>query len=215
MNTGATPVNAGTGPALGPREPVPKQSGTRILAITSKAIRISLLSLSLLLSAPTQAKAPSPPQPIPDELLHSVILDTVAPAATPSYGSTLKPSFSKPQPMKPPKPPPKPISPAKRSIPTVSDAKRYALDRLGSVQYACLANIIHHEDGTWDPYRQNMSGSGAYGIPQALPGSKMASAGKDWRWNRITQVKWMISYVNRRYGSACQAWAYWQLHRWY
>jgi hypothetical protein len=55
----------------------------------------------------------------------------------------------------------------------------------------------------------NGGGSGAYGIPQALPGSKMASAGSDWRTNPATQVRWMIGYVNGRYGGSCAALAYW------
>ncbi len=104
--------------------------------------------------------------------------------------------------------------PTRRPAPSVADAKAYALNRLGPTQYACLADIVKHEDGTWDPYRTNPY-SGAYGIPQALPGSKMASAGADWRWNRITQVRWMISYVNARYGSACQAAAFRTDRGWY
>lgn len=94
--------------------------------------------------------------------------------------------------------------------PSVADAQSYARNRLGSSQYACLANIAVRESG-WNLYATN-AGSGAYGIPQSLPGSKMASAGSDWRTNPVTQVKWMISYVNGRYGSACAAWAYWQAH---
>lgn len=94
--------------------------------------------------------------------------------------------------------------------PSVAAAKDYARNRLGSVQFACLSNIAVRESG-WNTYATNRS-SGAYGIPQALPGGKMASAGSDWRTNPVTQVKWMISYVNARYGSACGAWAYWQAH---
>lgn len=54
--------------------------------------------------------------------------------------------------------------------------------------------------------------SGAYGIPQALPGSKMASAGADWKTNPVTQIRWMISYVNGRYGGWSQAMDYWWAH---
>lgn len=57
--------------------------------------------------------------------------------------------------------------------------------------------------------------SGAYGIPQALPGSKMASAGADWQTNPITQIRWMDSYVNGRYGGWAQAVAFWQTNHWY
>lgn len=97
----------------------------------------------------------------------------------------------------------------------MAETKAWARAKLGDTQYTCLASIVRHENGRWDPTRYNTGGSGAYGIPQALPGSKMASAGADWRWNRITQVKWMISYVNRRYGSACEAWTWWTAHSWY
>ena len=57
--------------------------------------------------------------------------------------------------------------------------------------------------------------SGAYGIPQALPGSKMASAGADWQTNPVTQIRWMIGYVTGRYGGWSQAWDFWQTRRWY
>lgn len=70
--------------------------------------------------------------------------------------------------------------------------------------------IINHESG-WNPKATN-GGSGAYGLPQSLPGSKMASAGSDWRSNPITQLKWMKSYVNSRYGGIGNAYRYWLSH---
>lgn len=57
--------------------------------------------------------------------------------------------------------------------------------------------------------------SGAYGIPQALPGSKMAWAGADWRMNPVTQVKWGLHYISGRYGTACSAWRHFQEKGWY
>jgi hypothetical protein len=102
---------------------------------------------------------------------------------------------------------------AHAGAPTVTDAKAYALSVLGSVQYACLDQIAIHESH-WNPYDLNSS-SGAYGIPQAVPGSKMAWAGADWHDNPVTQVKWMVHYVDGRYGSACSAWSFWQTNRWY
>ncbi|MDR3032595.1 MAG: transglycosylase SLT domain-containing protein [Kitasatospora sp.] len=59
------------------------------------------------------------------------------------------------------------------------------------------------------------SSSGAYGLMQALPGSKMASAGADWRDNPATQIKWGLAYMNETYGSPCAAWSFWQAHNWY
>ena len=72
--------------------------------------------------------------------------------------------------------------------------------------------IISRESG----WRYNASNpSGAYGLPQALPGSKMASAGSDWRTNPITQLKWFYSYCKGRYGSVQGAYNFWQSHHWY
>jgi hypothetical protein len=79
----------------------------------------------------------------------------------------------------------------------------------------CLAAIIDKEDPSWDPQRWNTAGSGAYGLPQALPGSKMASAGPDWQTNPRTQIDWMRSYARQRYGSECGALAWWNAHRSY
>jgi hypothetical protein len=81
-----------------------------------------------------------------------------------------------------------------------------------STQYGCLDDIFSRESG-WRYNAENASG--AYGIPQALPGSKMASAGPDWQTNPTTQIKWGIGYVKERYGSPCNAWAFWQAHGWY
>ena len=79
--------------------------------------------------------------------------------------------------------------------------------------YEDLNWIINHESG-WRVNATN-PGSGAYGLPQSLPGNKMASAGKDWRTNPITQLKWMYSYVKGRYGNAANAKHFWQTHNWY
>ena len=57
--------------------------------------------------------------------------------------------------------------------------------------------------------------SGAYGLVQALPGSKMSSAGADWQTNPATQIKWGLNYMDSRYGSPCGAWAFWQANNWY
>lgn len=73
--------------------------------------------------------------------------------------------------------------------------------------------IVNHESG-WNPHATNPS-SGAYGLPQSLPASKLASAGKDWRDNPITQLKWMKSYINSRYGGPAGAQAFWAKNHWY
>ena len=73
--------------------------------------------------------------------------------------------------------------------------------------------IVERESG-WN-YRATNASSGAYGLVQALPGSKMASAGADWQTNPATQIKWGLNYMNSRYGSPCGAWSFWQSHHWY
>lgn len=73
--------------------------------------------------------------------------------------------------------------------------------------------IVSHESG-WNPKATN-GGSGAYGLAQALPASKYASAGSDWRTNPLTQLKWMKSYIRGRYGTANDAKRFWQAHNWY
>ncbi|MER7583445.1 transglycosylase SLT domain-containing protein, partial [Kitasatospora sp. NPDC097691] len=80
-------------------------------------------------------------------------------------------------------------------------------------QFQCFSQIVKRESG-WDYTATNKS-SGAYGLVQALPGSKMASAGADWRTNPSTQIKWGLDYMNSRYGSPCGAWSFWQAHSWY
>lgn len=81
-------------------------------------------------------------------------------------------------------------------------------------EWSCLDTLVYHESG-WDPYASNPS-SGAYGLGQALPGSKMSVAGSDWETNFRTQLIWMIDYyIADRYGSPCNAWAFWQGHSWY
>jgi hypothetical protein len=79
-------------------------------------------------------------------------------------------------------------------------------------QFGCLNNIWTRESG-WRYNAENASG--AYGIPQALPGSKMASAGADWMTDPTTQIRWGLGYIKSTYGTPCDAWAFWQAHGWY
>ncbi|WP_053754664.1 tachylectin-related carbohydrate-binding protein [Streptomyces sp. MMG1533] len=82
-----------------------------------------------------------------------------------------------------------------------------------SAQWACLETLWDHESN-WRWNATNPS-SGAYGIPQALPASKMDVAGDDWKENPLTQIKWGLSYIDGRYGSPCNAWNFWQANNWY
>ncbi|MFC0863454.1 lytic transglycosylase domain-containing protein [Sphaerimonospora cavernae] len=80
-------------------------------------------------------------------------------------------------------------------------------------QFQCLDSLWTRESN-WD-HRAHNAGSGAYGIPQALPGRKMRSAASDWRINPRTQIKWGLSYIEARYGSPCGAWGHFRSHNWY
>jgi hypothetical protein len=82
-----------------------------------------------------------------------------------------------------------------------------------SSQFSCLQPLWAQESG-WNIYASNPS-SGAYGIPQALPGSKMASAGPDWQSNAATQIRWGLTYIQGTYGSPCAAWSHEQADGWY
>jgi hypothetical protein len=86
----------------------------------------------------------------------------------------------------------------------------YKWDR---AQFICLNKLWQRESG-WNHRALNRS-SGAYGIPQSLPGSKMASAGRDWRTNPKTQIKWGTRYIKTRYKNPCGAWSHFQRKNWY
>lgn len=80
-------------------------------------------------------------------------------------------------------------------------------------QFRCLDRLWTRESG-WNHLRENPH-SGAYGIPQALPGSKMASAGDDWETNPRTQIIWGLRYIAQRYGTPCRAWKHFRAKGWY
>lgn len=79
--------------------------------------------------------------------------------------------------------------------------------------FSCLVALWNKESG-WRVNAYN-AGSGAYGIPQSLPGSKMASAGADWETNPATQITWGLGYIGGRYGTPCGAWGHSQAKGWY
>ena len=103
-------------------------------------------------------------------------------------------------------------------IPDVGSAKASALVLTTArgweyAQFSCLVKLWERESN-WKLTATNPS-SGAYGIPQSLPASKMASAGADWRTNAETQIKWGIGYIEGRYGSPCAALAHSDENNWY
>ncbi|WP_378145932.1 hypothetical protein ACFJGV_00265 [Cnuibacter sp. UC19_7] len=83
----------------------------------------------------------------------------------------------------------------------------------GDSQFQCLVNLWQKESG-WNYQAENAS-SGAAGIPQSLPGSKMASFGDDWQTNASTQIAWGLDYIKRGYGTPCSAWSHSQSVNWY
>jgi hypothetical protein len=83
----------------------------------------------------------------------------------------------------------------------------------GASEFSCLDQLWNRES-KWSIHATNPS-SGAYGIPQALPGSKMSSAGSDWRTSAFTQIRWGLGYIQDRYGSPCAAWSHSEGHGWY
>jgi resuscitation-promoting factor RpfB len=101
--------------------------------------------------------------------------------------------------------------------PNPGTAQSIAFNMLGSFgfatsQWSCLDELWQRESG-WIYDAENASG--AYGIPQALPGSKMASAGADWQTNPATQIRWGLGYIKAIYGNPCSAWAFEEANGYY
>ncbi|NEB04533.1 transglycosylase SLT domain-containing protein [Streptomyces sp. SID13726] len=96
---------------------------------------------------------------------------------------------------------------------TIAQIQSMAASMVPSGQFQCFSNIVDHES-SWN-YRAVNASSGAYGLFQALPGSKMSSVGSDWQTNPATQIKWGLNYMDSRYGSPCEAWSFWQANNWY
>jgi hypothetical protein len=83
----------------------------------------------------------------------------------------------------------------------------------GQSQFGCLEKLWNKES-RWQVDADNPTSS-AYGIPQALPGIRMAAYGADWRTNPVTQIRWGLDYIEDAYGSPCNAWAHSQAKGWY
>ncbi|MBT2676025.1 transglycosylase SLT domain-containing protein [Streptomyces sp. ISL-14] len=96
---------------------------------------------------------------------------------------------------------------------SIAQIQAMARQMVPADQFQCFSNIVDHESD-WNYQAVNPS-SGAYGLFQALPGSKMSSVGSDWQTNPATQIKWGLNYMNERYDSPCGAWSFWQANHWY
>jgi soluble lytic murein transglycosylase-like protein len=190
--------------------------------LTLRSAGLVAVAASLFLTAAAFTISPAAEaQPVRDSGWQSTVVGavwdsesptaSVAPSATPTE-SPLATASPTPKPTaKPtarPKPKPKPIV----YPDTVTGARAYVKSRIGATQYNCI-NPLWARESKWNPLAGKPAG--AYGIPQAFPGSKMAKFGSNWLTSPLTQVKWGIWYVNGRYGSACGAWQFWQAHGWY
>ena len=125
---------------------------------------------------------------------------TTEPGPSPTLSPTLGPAPS--------------MSPGLKSFTdTVANAQAYSRLQIGASQSDCLWAIARTES-RWRVTVRNHN-SGAYGLWQALPASKMAAYGADYRTSALTQTKWAIAYAKRRYGSACEARAFQLSHGWW
>lgn len=140
-------------------------------------------------------------------IAESSAFKTLSLAGTPQLASRQPPGSGGSGAAGPSEPPPNPGS-----------AQRIAWDMMSSfgwnpnTYFSCLNNIWTRESG-WRYNAENASG--AYGIPQALPGSKMATAGSDWQTNPATQIKWGLGYIKAIYGDPCKAWAFEEANGYY
>lgn len=109
-----------------------------------------------------------------------------------------------------------PVAPPPTSVSNMTVRERVRLATVkafGADQWPAMEQVIMHES-SFDYSAVNPS-SGAFGLCQALPKEKMASAGPDYLTNPTTQIQWCITYVQNRYTNPANAWRFWQLHHWF
>lgn len=181
-----------------------------------------IISIALLLSfivfgsgrGPAEAEPiATEPAPAPTAVIVPDRVDvTVIAVPAPEPEPVAEPA---PEPVSAPEPPA--AAPAPAAVPDPDGAQAIAAGMLASFgwdagQQDCLVQLWGHESG----WRVNAGRTGGpYGIPQANPGSKMASAGADWETNPATQIQWGLGYISGRYGSPCAAWDSFQNKGWY
>lgn len=158
----------------------------------------------------TPASSTSVPSSVPALISEPVLIPESSTALVPIPEPTLAP-------VPVPRPEPVPTVEHMASVAFCDDAascKTYAKQIVPTDQWTCFDELIQKESG-WRPFVWNAAGSGAYGLVQALPASKMASEGADWETNGATQLRWGLKYMDDRYGSPCGALSFWNSHRWY
>jgi len=207
-----------------PRARRPKRRRVGVFLVTAAAATVTVTAAALLviIGRPGQAADPlglalaqavgKSGVALEHERQHVILQD----AATQSFSVTSAPKITSTPP---------PVSVGVASAPTVpaapppdpGTAKSIAYNMLASFgfstsQWGCLDDLWTQESN-WQYNAENASG--AYGIPQALPGSKMASAGADWATNPATQIKWGLGYIKSIYGTPCGAWSHEEAYGWY
>ena len=174
--------------------PTPKPSVTPTPTPTPKPSATPTATTSTPTPTPKPSATPTPtPKP------------SATPTPTPTPSATPTP---KPTPTTPSAAPS--LSPAQAQAAAYGMIKPYGWD---DKQFQCLVNLWNRES-SWRWWAKNPS-SGAYGIPQSLPATKMASAGADWETNAITQIAWGLDYISWRYTNPCGAWAHSEKYNWY
>jgi hypothetical protein len=180
----------------------------------------SVASAGLALAGPASAQTPTLTVYAATAVDSQTFTADAAPAA--DFGRGNYTAVAKPKPIPPPEPASSSSSSSSWAPPFVSpdpgSAQAIAYDIVrargwGDDQFSCLVALWNRESG-WRVNAYN-EGSGAYGIPQALPGSKMASAGDDWATSAATQITWGLGYISGRYGTPCGAWDHSNSSGWY
>ncbi|MEV4415326.1 transglycosylase SLT domain-containing protein [Catellatospora sp. NPDC049609] len=220
-----------------PRHALPRNRPAlvRLLAVHSRKIALGVLCAGVLGAATYQVVASAGPDTPATDL--AAARAAAAEAANRDYlRATPSPSLSAvPTPSASPSPSPtrtarrapasaKPTAKRTTTTSTPTSCKSYSGNQLtackllpsfgfGYSQMVPLVKLWQHESG-WNHKAEN-SGSGAYGIPQALPGDKMAKFGDDWRTNPATQIKWGLDYIKNRYDTPAGAWNHFQDNNWY
>lgn len=190
-----------------------------VRALTLSAVGVATVA-SFSFAPAWAAQAPEDPARQAEEATQSLVTDSQAPVVELERGTYSVMVIEKPEPVAPE--PAQQKRPAEqRSYPSAPSnpegaqaiaAEQVATRGWGSEQLGCLVALWDRESG-WNVNAHNSSG--AHGIPQALPGSKMASAGADWETNPATQIAWGLGYISGRYGTPCGAWEHSESAGWY
>ena len=191
-----------------------------IRALTLGAVGVATVA-SMSFAPAWAAQAPEDPARQAEEATQSFVTAAQAPAIELARGTYSVVVIEKPKPEPQPEPAQQNRQPEQRSYPSApSDpqgaqaiaAEQVAARGWGGEQFGCLVALWNRESG-WNVNAHNSSG--AHGIPQALPGSKMASAGADWETNPATQIAWGLGYISGQYGTPCGAWEHSESVGWY